>query len=114
MKFRILLALPLFLLVASCSKHALHGGWREDGSKEPRTLEFDAKSNELMVHTHTRADGGHDHLHGSYTWKDGAIHVEWTAGSAKVSFDGSVQGDRMELKGKAGESVVFVRGASAH
>jgi hypothetical protein len=114
MKFRILLALPLFLLVASCSKHALHGGWREDGSKEPRTLEFDAKSNELMVHTHTRADGGHDHLHGSYTWKDGAIHVEWTEGSAKVSFDGSVQGDRMELKGKAGESVVFVRGASAH
>jgi hypothetical protein len=111
---RLLPVLSFACILASCSKHALQGGWREEGAQAPRVLEFDPNSSRLMVHAHGRADGGHEHLDGMYRLDGVTIHVEWVDGAASVAWDGSVQGDRMELKGKDGASVAFVRGGSAH
>ncbi len=105
--------IPLVLALASCSKHPLDGGWREDGAKAPRVLQFHPESNELMVHTPPREDGGHDHLHGTYSLDGSAISVKWQEGSVALNLTGVVEGDRMELSGAA-EKLVFLRGASAH
>ena len=66
-----------------------------------------------MVHTPPRADGGHDHLHGSYKLDGAAISVEWKEGATSKSFAGKVEGDRMEVS-SATEKLVFLRGGSAH
>lgn len=108
------LLFPALVLLAACSKHPLHGGWREEGASAPRVIEFNPKGAELMVHTPPRADGGHDHLHGKYVLDGDKITVEWQEGGATKVYGGAVQGDRMELTNAAAEKLVFVRGASAH
>ena len=108
------LLFPALLLLVSCSKHPLHGGWREEGAKAPRVLSFDSEGSKLMVHTPPRPDGGHDHLHGTYALDGEKISVEWQEGGSARTYGGTVQGDRMELTSAAAEKLVFVRCASAH
>lgn len=107
------LLVPVVLVLASCSKHPLHGGWREEGASSPRVFEFDVGSDELMVHTPPRADGGHDHLHGKYLLDGAKITVEWQEGGAQRRFAGKLDGDRIELSSGA-DKLALVRGVAAH
>lgn len=75
MRLRLLFAMSLYSMLFGCGNDAstatsIAGHWaQETGSdQQGMTLQFDATSDKLMVHTAPEADGSHDHLHGSYTF----------------------------------------------
>ena len=111
------LLFPALLLLVSCSKHPLHGGWREEGAKAPRVLSFDPAGSKLMVHTPPRPDGGHDHLHGTYTFDAAtkAVTVQCKLlGDGKADrWSGTLADKALELSSADGK-LAFARGGSAH
>src|SRR5262245_57825946 len=54
----------------SADAAVLTGNWSQDTGADAKgmTLEFDGKSDKVMVHTAPRADGSHDHVDGTYTF----------------------------------------------
>lgn len=71
MNMRTLIPLALLATLAACGSGttAIAGHWSEEtgSSKAGMMLEFDAKSDKLLVHTAPDAKGNHDHLNGTYT-----------------------------------------------
>lgn len=107
-------AVLLSLVLGSCSEHPLHGGWKEQTQGTPRVLEFDPKSDQLMVHMHGRTDGGPDHMHGTWKEEGEVLRLQWEDGATKVALQGKRNGDTLQLTGPDGKAVEFVRGGSAH
>lgn len=76
---KLLLAFVPALLFAACghdhahgaaSDHPLGGMWVQDTGSDAKGfgLEFDTKGSACELHTAPRADGSHDHVHGTYTF----------------------------------------------
>lgn len=109
--------LSLFLFAACNSDHPLAGNWSQElpGGAKGMSLELDAKSDKVFVHTAPRPepDGGHDHLKGTYTWDAAtkAVTVKaLLAGDGKAdTWTGTVDGDTMQL-GSADGKLSFRRG----
>ena len=109
------------LLFAACggSAHPLAGNWAEElpGAAAGMSIEFDGKGDRVYVHTAPRPDGGHGHVHGTYTWDAIARSVTvkaLLAGDGKAdTWSGSVNGDHMELSSADGK-LVFHRGGTPH
>lgn len=109
----------LALALAACSgkpQSAIAGGWSQqtaDGTPGMH-VEFDAGSNKFLAHTAPRADGGHDHISGTYTFEAGSVTVQ-AALAGKTgpgSWTGKQDGDALTLS--AGEQTLkFARGGSS-
>ena len=75
---KLLIAFVPALLFAACSghdhgaasDHPLGGMWVQDTGSEAKGfgLQFNTKGTDCDLHTAPRADGTHDHEHGSYTF----------------------------------------------
>lgn len=109
----------LALVLAACGwqpASPIAGGWSQqtaDGTPGMH-VEFDGGSNKFLAHTAPRADGGHDHISGTYTFAAGAVTVQAAlAGKAGPgTWTGKLEGDALTLS--AGEqSLKFGRGGSA-
>lgn len=104
MKFHSLLALTLLSILAACGSDAatnstapkssatgsLAGHWNQDVSADAHgmTIEFDSESDKLIVHTAPDADGGHEHLSGTYT-----LDAESKAVTVRCALLGTGKGD---------------------
>lgn len=111
---RTLLALVSLLLLVGCGSPTLAGGsWHEeraDGS-HGMVLEFDRNSDRMMVHLPNKPDGTHDHADkATYTEKDGAVTMKWSVHGKEFSYQGTMQGDTLDVKGTDG-SLRFARKA---
>ena len=113
------LLLPFLLLAACGDDHPLAGNWSQktaDGSVG-MSLEFDTGSDRLMVHTAPRADGGHDHVNGTYTWDATAKTLSVKApllGEGKAdAWSGSMNDSTIELTSPDGK-LAFQRGGKPH
>lgn len=79
------------------------GHWSQDtgSDKKGMTLQFDADSDKLMVHTAPSEDGAHDHLSGTYAidQKSGAVTVQCELnGEGKgASWQGKLEGEHLTL-----------------
>ena len=85
---RLFATLALLASLAACGSDAgastdagpIAGHWAQETGSDNKgmTLEFDADSDKLMVHTAPAEDGTHDHLDGTYSIdaKTGAVHYE--------------------------------------
>jgi hypothetical protein len=109
----------LALALAACGgqpQNPLAGGWSQqtaDGTPGMH-VEFDGGSNKFLAHTAPRADGGHDHISGTYTFAAGAVTVQAAlAGKAGPgTWTGKQEGDALALS--AGEQTLkFARGGSS-
>ena len=80
---------------ASADAGSIVGHWsQETGSdKKGMTLEFDAASDELTVHTAPAEDGTHRHLHGTY-----AVDAATGAVTVKCAINGEGNGDSWQGK----------------
>jgi hypothetical protein len=124
MNLRTLLQFALLSTLVACGSDAgaasaLSGHWSQETGTEKKgmTLEFDAQSDKLIVHTAPDADGGHDHLDGTYTLdaKTGNVTVRCKlVGEGKGDvWQGKLDGDRLSLS--AGEtSLEFRKGEDPH
>ncbi len=104
------------LVLGSCSKHPLAGGWHEHvaGGGEGLELDFDPNSQQLLVHGRPRPDGGHDDLRGTYSLDGEALTVEWTDAGKKVTLRGSLRGDEITLGATDQPALEFHRGEAGH
>lgn len=120
MKLHNLLTLALLTLSACGSDTAaVAGHWsQETGSeKHGMTLEFDAKSDKLMVHTAPDENGGHDHVNGTYTFDAKAssltVKCELVGKGKGDTWQGKVDGEHMTLTGGA-VTLKFHKGEDPH
>ena len=118
MRIRTLALLASSLLFAGCSHHPLEGGFSQqvDGGGEGMHAEFDTASNKFLAHTAPRADGGHDHVDGTYTFDaaSGAVTVNaLLMGDKKPgTWSGKLAGDALELSAGT-DTLKFRRGGHA-
>lgn len=111
-------AFSVLLLLAACgSDHPLAGYWSQktaDGSAG-MSLEFDPEGDAVMVHTAPRADGGHGHEHGTYTWDATAKTLTVKApllGPGKAdTWNGALSDSALELTSADGK-LRFERGGA--
>ena len=110
----------LALVLAACSgqpqQSAIAGGWSQQTADGTRGMhiEFDAGSTKFLAHTAPRADGGHDHISGTYTFEAGAVTVQAALAGKQGpgTWIGKQDGDALTLS--AGESTLkFGRGGSS-
>lgn len=121
---RNLVSLALFVTLAACdsgatSAGAIAGHWLQETQSDQKgiTLEFDDKSEKLLVHTAPEEQGGHDHLSGTYSFDaaSGAVTVRAELGGHGKgdSWSGKLEGDNLTLS--AGASTLrFRRGGDPH
>lgn len=109
----------LLILAACSSDHPLSGNWSQklpDGAPG-MSLEFETGGSRVMVHTAPRADGGHDHVDGTYTWDatGRALTVKAALlGAGKAdSWTGSLNDSTIELGSPDGK-LLFQRGGKPH
>lgn len=120
MKLYSVLTLALLALSAcSSDTSAVSGHWSQETGTDQQgmTLEFDAKSDKLMVHTAPDASGSHDHLHGTYAFDAKAnslsVKCELNGKGKGDTWQGKVDGDHMTLTGGA-VTLKFHKGESPH
>jgi hypothetical protein len=109
----------LLLLLTACSdKHPLAGHWNQElpGGAHGAHLHFDTKGDKVNVGLAPRADGTHDHVHGTYTFDaaTGAITVKakLLEGNPADAWSGKLHDGHLDLK--AGEvNLHFHRGDKA-
>jgi hypothetical protein len=121
MNMRTLIPLALLATLAACGAGttAISGHWsQETGStKEGMTLEFDPKSDSLMVHTAPDENGSHDHLHGTYTFdaqgSTVTVRCELVGKGKGDVWQGKLDGEHLALT--AGATMLkFHRGGNPH
>lgn len=114
MKCLVRTVVVVVLVLGSCSKHPLAGGWREhvQGGGEGLGFEFDPGSDRLQVHGRPRPDGGHEHLSGTYSLDGQRLRIEWTEAGKKIEMQGTMVGDSITLSGPGSEKLEFHRGAA--
>ena len=124
---RLFATLALLASLAACGSDAgastdagpIAGHWAQETGSDNKgmTLEFDADSDKLMVHTAPAEDGTHDHLDGTYSIdaKTGAVTVtcELAGHDGGDSWQGKLQGDELKLTAGA-TSLTFQRGGNPH
>lgn len=107
-------------LFAACSGDPLADGWSQQlpGGAKGAFLEFDGASDRFQLHTAPRADGGHDHVNGTYMRDGASLTLVVTRGALANEGDGktwtgTLSGDRLDLR--CGEHALeFRRGGKAH
>lgn len=121
---RVLVSLPLLLTLAACDSKAESAGvtaghWLQEtpSDQQGMTLEFDAESDKMVVHTAPDEDGGHEHLRGTYSLDaaSGAITVRCELGGRGKgdAWSGKLEGDSLTLS--AGSSTLrFRKGDDPH
>jgi hypothetical protein len=121
---RVLLSLALLVVLAACNSDATSAGviaghWSQEtqSDKKGMTLEFDAESDKLLVHTAPDDQGAHEHLDGTYSFDaaSGAVAVRCDLnGTGKGdSWTGKLQGDQLTLTAGA-ITLRFRKGADPH
>ncbi|MEC7584087.1 MAG: hypothetical protein VYE77_07200 [Planctomycetota bacterium] len=105
---RSFLALFSLLLLVGCGSPSLAGGsWHEqraDGTSG-LVLEFDRNSNRMAVHLPNKPDGSHDHASkATYTYDEanGAVTMTWSVHGKTYDYQGTMQGDSLDVKGTDG------------
>ncbi len=112
-----MLLVSLFLF-AACS-HPLEGSWNQQlaGGKKGMSVTFSTKSDEFLMHGPPRADGGHDHVSGTYIFDEasGAITVKakLLGDNGPAEFSGTLADGTLSL-GSADGKLEFKVGAAAH
>lgn len=95
------------------------GHWAQDAGNGAKgmTLELDAASDNLMVHTAPEADGSHDHLHGTYAFDHASqtvtVKCELLGKGKGLEWRGMVDSERLVLT-SGGTSLTFSKGADPH
>jgi hypothetical protein len=121
---RVLVSLALFVTLAACDSAARRAGviaghWSQETDSDQKgiTLEFDHQSDKVLVHTAPDEEGGHDHLHGTYSFDaaSGAVTVRGELGGhgKSDSWRGKLEGDHLTLTAGTG-TLRFRRGDDPH
>lgn len=123
---RLLAPLVLLAGLASCGSDAgatsntgpIAGHWsQETGTdKTGMTLEFDADSDKLLVHTAPEEDGSHEHLEGTYSIDAaGTVTVKCALnGTGKGdTWTGKLDGDHLKLA-NSGTTFTYHKGKDPH
>lgn len=119
MRFSTLRLLPLVLLAACSDHHPLAGAWNQElpNNAHGMHITFDTKGDKLDVGLAPRADGTHDHLHGTYTFDAATKALTVKAkllGEGKAdTWTGKLNGAEIELSSADGK-LNFHQGDHAH
>lgn len=119
MRFSTLRLLPLVLLAACGDHHPLAGAWNQELPNDAHGMHitFDTKGDKLDVGLAPRADGTHDHLHGTYTFDAATKALTVKAkllGEGKAdTWTGKLNGAEIELSSADGK-LTFHQGDHAH
>jgi len=125
MKIQSLLSFTLLTVLAACGSDASHaagpigGHWAQHTGTEAEgmTLEFDAGSDKLLVHTAPEADGSHDHLKGTYRFDAASMVVTVNCellgkGKGEV-WQGKVDGEHL-IVASGDAKLTFHKGKDPH
>ena len=124
MKIRTLIPFALRASLYACGSDAgaasaVAGHWsQETGTdQEGMTLEFDAGSDKLLVHTAPDADGAHEHLDGTYGFDAATsavtVRCELMGEGKGDVWQGKLDGAHMTLSAN-GTEVKFHKGKDPH
>lgn len=109
MRMRCAFLLPFLFVACSREQHPLAGNWTQvtADAKAGMTLEFEVGGTRLNVHTAPAADGGHDHVHGTYTFdaatKQLTVQAPLLGAGKAEAWSGSIDAGKLQLSSPDGK-----------
>ncbi|MEO0480060.1 MAG: hypothetical protein AAF196_11310 [Planctomycetota bacterium] len=117
-----LLSLALLFTLFACGdepKFSIAGSFKQEleGDQKGMTIQFDSKTDKMLVHTAPDASGGHGHVEGTYVFDDAnnTVTVKGKiAGRTKGDeWTGKLEGDHLTLS-SGEDSMHFHRSDAPH